>query len=165
MNGLQLILVDERPRLLRFLAARGAGEDAEDLLHDLWQKLAVEPARPVADPRSYVFRAAENLVRDARRSSVSRGKRQYDWMEVADGPSDQPGGDRVLIAREQLEAVQAALTALGPRVEHAFRRFRLEGVGQAQIAAELGISLSSVEKDLHKAYHMLADIRTIANTG
>ena len=51
------------------------------------------------------------------------------------------------------------LIGLGERVDRVFRRYRLEGVGQAAIAAELGISLSSVEKDLQKAYRALAELK------
>jgi RNA polymerase sigma-70 factor (ECF subfamily) len=48
---------------------------------------------------------------------------------------------------------------LGPRVETVFRKCRLDGLGQAMIARELGVSLSSVEKDLQKAYRALAQLR------
>ena len=47
------------------------------------------------------------------------------------------------------------LRDLGPRVELVFRRFRLEGVGQKAIAEQLGVSLTTVEKDLQKAYRAL----------
>lgn len=163
-SGLHATLLNERPRLLRFLAARGAGDEAEDVLHDLWQKIAVAPDRPVADPVSYLFRAAENHMRDMRRARVSREKRQYDWQGMADAPEDAPVGERVFIAREQLQHVQAVLAGLGSRVDHIFRRYRLDGVGQADIARELGMSLSSVEKDLQKAYRTLAELRTRLNT-
>lgn len=159
VDGLQRVVMVERQRLLRFLAARGAGDEAEDLLHDLWQRVAGGPGHPIADPVSYLFRAAENLIRDRRRSSVSRDRRQFDWQETAIGPQEEPLGERVLIARERLREVDAALTALGPRVEQVFRRYRLEGVGQAVIARDLGISLSSVEKDLQKAYRALAQVK------
>ena len=157
VNGLQRVLLDERPRLLRFLAVRGAREDAEDLLQELWQRVAAMPRHPVADPLSYLFRAAENLMRDVRRSRVSRERRQFDWQEVAIGAEEQALGERVLIAREQLQQVEATLAALGARVDVVFRRYRLEGVSQAVIARDLGISLSSVEKDLQKAYRAIGD--------
>ena len=163
-SGLHATLLNERGRLLRFLAARGAGHDAEDVLQDLWQKIAAAPERPVADPISYLFRAAENHMRDIRRATTSREKRQLDWHGLGDAPGDEPAGDRVLIAREQLQHVRAALAALGSRVDHVFRRYRLDGVGQAEIASELGMSLSSVEKDLQKAYRTLADLRIKLNT-
>ena len=162
-SGLHATLLNERGRLLRFLAARGAGHEAEDVLHDLWQKIAAAPERPVADPVSYLFRAAENHMRDIRRATTSREKRQFDWQGMGDAPEDAPAGERVLIAREQLQQVQAALAALGSRVDHVFRRYRLDGVGQADIASELGMSLSSVEKDLQKAYRTLADLRIKLN--
>ncbi|MCX8474511.1 MAG: RNA polymerase sigma factor [Sphingomonas sp.] len=159
ISGLQRVILNERSRLLRFLAARGVGDDAEDALHDLWQRVAAAPAQPIADPLSYLFRAAENLARDRRRSSVSRDRRQQDWHDASLSNEEEPPGERALIAREQLREVQSTLAALGPRVERVFRRCRLDGVGQAAIARELGVSLSSVEKDLQKAYRALAQLR------
>jgi RNA polymerase sigma-70 factor (ECF subfamily) len=159
ISGLQRVILNERSRLLRFLAARGVGDDAEDALHDLWQRVAAAPAQPIADPLSYLFRAAENLARDRRRASVSRDRRQQDWHDASLSSEEEPPGERALIAREQLREVQSTLAALGPRVELVFRRCRLDGVGQAAIARELGVSLSSVEKDLQKAYRALAQLR------
>ncbi len=156
MSGLQRVILNERARLLRFLTARGAGEDAEDVLQDLWQRVASAPSEPIADSTSYLFRAAENLMRDRRRSNVSRARRQQDWHEVSVPEVEAPKGERALVAREQLRAVEDALAALGPRADRVFRRYRLDGVGQTAIAQEFGISLSSVEKDLQKAYRALA---------
>lgn len=159
ISGLQRVVLNERARLLRFLAARGMSDDAEDALHDLWQRVAAAPAQPIADPLSYLFRAAENLVRDRRRSTVSRDRRHHDWHETSVPSEESPAGERALIAREQLREVQSTLAALGPRVETVFRKCRLDGLGQAMIARELGVSLSSVEKDLQKAYRALAQLR------
>ena len=75
-------------------------------------------------------------------------------------PSEEaPTSERSLIARERLREVHSTLAALGPRVELVFRKCRLDGLGQAAIARELGVSLSSVEKDLQKAYRALAQLR------
>lgn len=158
-DGLARVLVDERPRLLRFLAARGAGDEAEDVLHDLWQRLVATPPAPVAEPVAYLFRAAENVLRDRRRSSISRERRQQDWHDASNGAHEEATSERGLIARERLREAEAVLAAQGPRVSAVFRRFRLDGVGQAAIAGELGVSLSSVEKDLQKAYRALAALR------
>lgn len=156
---LQSVLLNERARLLRFLAARGAADEAEDLLHELWNRVATAPRQPIGDPMSYLFRAAENMVRDLRRSRTSRERRQYDWHEVAIGPDEVPVGERAMIARERLREVKAVLASLGPRVETVFRRCRLDGVSQVAAARDLGVSLSSVEKDLQKAYRALAQLK------
>lgn len=164
IDGLQQVVLNERARLLRFLVARGAGDDAEDLLQDLWQRVATSSGQPIADPVSYLFRAAENLMRDLRRSTVSRERRQFEWNDVRPSADEEPLGERVLIARQRLRDVDEALNALGPRVGQVFRRYRIEGVGQAAIARELGISLSSVEKDLQKAYRAVAELKTRFDT-
>ncbi len=116
ISGLQRVILNERSRLLRFLAARGMSDDAEDALHDLWQRVAAAPAQPIADPLSYLFRAAENLVRDRRRSSVSRDRRHQDWHETSMPNEQAPTSERSLIARERLREVHSTLAALGPRV-------------------------------------------------
>jgi RNA polymerase sigma-70 factor (ECF subfamily) len=40
-----------------------------------------------------------------------------------------------------------------------FRKFRIEGVGQRDIAQQLGVSLTTVEKDLQKAYRAMTALR------
>jgi RNA polymerase sigma factor (sigma-70 family) len=158
-EGLARVLVDERARLLRFLGARGAGDEAEDVLHDLWQRIVATPAQPIADPVAYLFRAAENVMRDRRRSNVSRERRQQDWHDASLGEHEDAVGERVLIARQRLREAEEVLAAQGPRVSEVFRRYRLDGVGQATIAKEMGVSLSSIEKDLQKAYRALSQLR------
>jgi len=158
-TGLQQVVLNERGRLLRFLVARGAGNEAEDLLQDLWQRVGTSSGQPVADPVPYLFRAAENLMRDLRRSRLSRERRQFEWHDVATDAQEDAKGERVLIARERLREVETVLTDQGPRVLAIFRRYRLDGLGQAAIAREFGISLSSVEKDLQKAYRALAELK------
>ena len=88
IDGLQRVLLNERARLLRFLMARGAGDDAEDLLQELWQRVAGTTGAPIADPVSYLFRAAENLMRDMRRSKYSRERRQFCLLYTSPSPRD-----------------------------------------------------------------------------
>lgn len=159
IGGLQRVFLNERARLLRFVRARGAGDDAEDVLHDLWQRLGTIGSAPVADPIAYLFRALENGLRDRRRADASRSDRQHAWHALSDKDGDHPVAERMLIARQRLHEAQALLAAQGSRVDLVFRRYRLDGVSQAAIARELGISLSSVEKDLQKAYRALDSLR------
>ena len=49
-------------------------------------------------------------------------------------------------------------------VEVVFRRFRIEGVGQKVIADELGVSLTTVEKDLQKAYRAMIALKQKMDT-
>jgi RNA polymerase sigma-70 factor (ECF subfamily) len=162
-EGLQAILLANRATLLRFVAARGAGDDAEDLLQELWIKVAAAPTGPIANPLSYLFRAAENLMRDRHRASRQAIRRDAAWDEshspALSGVSDSPAGERILIAREELARIERALAALGDRARDVFRLHRLEGMAQRDIAARLGVSLSTVESDMRKAYRAVLDAR------
>ena len=51
------------------------------------------------------------------------------------------------------------IEATGTRPARIFRRFRVDGAAQRDIAAELGVSLSTVEADLRKVYAALAALR------
>lgn len=163
INGLEAVFLENRDKLLRFLRARGAGEFAEDLLQDLWLRAATAEIGPIAEPLSYLFRVANNLMLDRHRAATRAQRRDHDWYEVAEGTasgtSSEPSAERALVARERLGIVEAALASLGERPAAVFRRYRLEGASQREIASEFGISLSSVEKDLQKAYRALIDLR------
>lgn len=157
-QGLEAVLIAEREPLLRFLRARGAGDAAEDILQDLWLRLSGLDAGPIADPRGYLFRAANNVMHDRYRSAHRSRQRDAEWLEVNAGPgeaSDAPLPDKGLIARAALADAEAALRSEGERVLQILRLFRIEGMGQRQIAQDLGLSLSAVEKDLQKAYRAL----------
>ncbi|WNO54689.1 RNA polymerase sigma factor [Stakelama saccharophila] len=158
-TGLNRILLQNRDRFLRFLAARGARDDAEDVFQDLWHRIGSRPPGPVADPVPYLFRAAENLLRDRRRAATSREQREEAWQTGPGEPAARPSGEQALIARERLREAERVLGQLGSRCERIFRRYRLEGETQAAIARQEGVSLSTVEKELQKAYRALAELQ------
>lgn len=162
-SGLEAIFLEHRHTLLRFLRARGAGDAAEDLLQEMWVRLQAKDLGPVAEPLPYLHRMANNLMLDRYRASMRRERREQDWTDGMTGPvaeqsNDAPADER-LIAAQRLEQAQAVLRGLGPRVEIIFRRFRIDGVGQRQIAQDLGVSLTTVEKDLQKAYRALLALK------
>ncbi|MDF0541443.1 RNA polymerase sigma factor [Sphingobium sp. H39-3-25] len=166
-SGLEAIFLEHRAMLLRFLRARGAADSAEDLLQDMWLKVSGRVDGPIADPVPYLYRMANNLMLDRYRSSTRRERREQDWNEgmtgaatgmMAERDPDPPADERI-VAAQRLQQAQATLSALGPRVEQVFRKFRIEGVGQRDIAQQLGVSLTTVEKDLQKAYRAMMALR------
>lgn len=162
-DGLEAVFLANRSRLLGFLKAHGAGDSAEDLLQELWLKLKAARTGPIAQPLSYLYRAANNLMLDRHRSTRQAVQREKSWTEATGatvpGRSDDPASDRALVAREQLALARKALAALGERPAAIFRRHRLDGVSQRDIAAEMGVSLSTVESDLRKAYAAMIALR------
>jgi RNA polymerase sigma-70 factor (ECF subfamily) len=150
--------------LLRYLVARRVRSDeADDILQDLFVKLAEQTPGPIAEPRAYLYRMTENLLLDRRRSAGRRGNREASWVALQSGGAldadERPSAEEALIARERLAMVTEALERLPARTIGIFRRFRMDGVPQKDIAAELGISLSAVEKHLQKAYQVIVEAR------
>ncbi|HXG81690.1 MAG TPA: RNA polymerase sigma factor [Sphingomicrobium sp.] len=162
-QGLQQIFEEQRGQLLRYLRAHGAGEAAEDLLQELWLKLAATPAGPIANPRNYLFRAATNLMIDRRRSEAQAKRREREWSDAADrlpdSPANDPGAERQLQGRQALELVEAELAKLPPRALSIFRQHRIEGRTQREIAASMALSASTIESDLRMVYRLLAELK------
>ncbi len=162
-SGLEKAFLENRDRLLRFVLARGAGDSAEDVLQEVWLKITAANTGPVASPLSYLFRTADLLLIDRYRATRQAEKRDRDWTEAMAGANlgvaDDPSPERAIIARQYAKLVEQTLASLGSRQAAVFRRHRIDGVGQRQVAEEFGVSLSTVESDLRAAYRALLELK------
>ena len=162
-QGLQQVLEENREALLRYLRAHGAGEAAEDLLQELWLKVSSSVSGPVAAPRSYLFRAATNLMIDHRRAENQARTREREWSGLSDRLSssvaNDPGPERELDGLRRLALVERLLSELPARALSVFRQHRLDGQTQREIAAAMGLSVSTVESDLRMVYRLLAELK------
>jgi RNA polymerase sigma factor (sigma-70 family) len=156
-QGIEAVLLAHKTRIIGFLSARGAGDAAEDIFHDLWLRLSQQQVGPISNPLSYVMRAANNLMLDRYRSRRQEALREQTWGEMAAMPK--ASTETALISREQLALVDEAINQMGDRAALIFRRFRVDGLTQRDIAAEVGVSLSTVEADLRKTYAALAALK------
>ena len=162
-QGLQRIFEENREQLLRYLRAHGAGDSAEDLLQELWLKVAGSATGPIASPRSYLFRAATNLMIDLRRSEAQQQRREIEWSGLVDrlpnSAANDPGPERELAGRQRLERVQAELHRLPPRALSIFRQHRIDGATQREIAKTMSLSASTIESDLRMVYRLLDELK------
>ena len=156
--------MDIRPALLRFLILRGATpEEAEDVVQEISIRLATAPVAPVAQMRAYLYRMASNQFLINRRTADRRSRREVDWVDANTGDppeiDERPSAEAGLIAADEVRVLQGVIDRLPERTRQIFRRFRLEGEPQRDIAEDLGISVSAVEKHLARAYEAVASIR------
>ena len=159
-SGLAAVYAASRAELLRFLAARcGGPAEAEDVLQDLWFKLDGGAPGPVANPRAYLFRMANNLVLDRRRGHHRAMARDRAWIgegaTIDERPDPAPLADETLVEREECEVLARAIAALPPGAQRALRLYRFDGLDQNEIARVMGISRSGVEKHLALAMRHL----------
>jgi RNA polymerase sigma-70 factor (ECF subfamily) len=156
--GLKAVFLQERAMLLRLFAGRlGNAAEAEDALQDLWLRLESSSPGPVADPVPYLYRMAMNLALDRRLSSQRRNDRERAWTEAQPSASEIPDAERVLIVRDRLKHVEAAIAAMPERARTALRLYRIEELSQRDIAAEMGVTVSAVEKLLRRALRQISD--------
>lgn len=153
---------------MRFLTARtGNAGDAEDIAQDVWLRIQGADTGPVANGRAYLYRIAQNLVLDRVRERRRRAQREHDWV---DSQVDIRGGEAAdlrpdamaqIVEREDAAALAAAIAALPDGAGRAFRLHKLDGLSHAEVAAQLGISRSGVEKHIAVAMaHLRRALRT-----
>lgn len=153
-----------REALARFLRLRSGSDTVDDLLQELWLKARASDLSDqiVGKPLAYLYRMAHSLIIDTQRGASRARLRDHDWGYVHGrlGDAGEPAqAERGLIARDELRMIDAALELVGPRAASIFRRYRLDEIDQRAIAGEMGVSISTVEKDLRKIYDALLQVR------
>lgn len=131
-------------------------DDAEDLLHDAWVNITTGSTL-ARNADALLARAATNRGIDAHRRERRAGEVFSCDGDVGTVADDHPLQDEVLIARERLDRLRAGVEALSPRTRQIFLMYRLDGRKYREIARELGISQSAVEKHIAKAMTHLAE--------
>lgn len=163
-DGLEAVYEASQADLLRFLVARtGDRAEAEDLMQELWIKIGHAPTGPILHGRAYLYRMAQNLMVDRLRERERRKHREQNWYgnhtnlgPAGTDPSD-PGqnAEEAMLEREETALVASAIANLPPGARRAFELHKLQGLSQGEVAQQLGISRSGVEKHMTVAMKYL----------
>lgn len=156
------VYLARRVELVRYFRIRLRSEAAaEDLVQDIYVKIAGLPPEDIGNPAAYLYRLGTNLMLDRIKQQARSARRDADWRDaetVTAGGEDialTPPADEALAARQRLDQVIATVGDLPPQVQEAFRLHKLEGLTHAETAKAMGISRSSVEK------HIMASLKRI----
>ena len=131
---------------------------AEDLAQESYAKLAnLSASQSITFPRAFLFRTATNLALDHLRKEKYR---QHLPLELAEElPTHTPSGEQHLAYKQRAAKFQLALETLSPRCRQAFLLHRLHQRSYREIAKQLGISQSGVEKLMVRALaHILTEL-------
>lgn len=130
-----------------------------DLRQDIYERVC--QAAQIQLPRqtkAFVFTTARNLLIDrVRAARIIPIEAAVDW-ETLNVAMDAPGPDRVMLAREELRLLQAALDRLAPRCREAIVLKQIEGLSRREIAARMGVGEETVKMHLTNGMRALADI-------
>lgn len=125
--------------------------DVADVAHDTFVRmLSSRAADQIREPRDYLATVARGLVIDRyRRKAIESAYLQ----SLAARPEQvTPSEEDRAIIIDTLVAVDKALALLGTRAHQIFLLSQLDGLSYQQIAAQLGVSLTTVKKHMVRAF-------------
>lgn len=100
----------------------------------------------VHNPRALLFKTARNIAVDQHRKMLVRKHENIDDVVALAHSANEP--DTIAEGRQQIDAIFQTIDGLPPRCREAFVLYKLEGLPQAIIARQMGISLNMVEKHI-----------------
>jgi RNA polymerase sigma factor (sigma-70 family) len=148
-TGLVQVFLAERERIVRLVGrlvrCRATAEDlAQEAFLRLWGRTLA------GDSRSLLFRTAQNLAIDHLRAGHVRA-RHAETVRREPTARRGPAPEHAAEARQEVESLLEALRSLPDRAQRVFLLSRLDGLSYGAIAGRLGISISTVEKDMIRA--------------
>lgn len=153
-------LVAEHGKTLeKFLARKlDSPEDAAELAQEAFIRLhRLEQPGDLDNARAFLFQVASNLAVDQlrRRQLHFRFLRvEKSLAEEGEPPDINAAGaspEQIIDAQERLRAIRAAIDELPFKVKQAFLLHRQNGLSYSDIAAQMQVSVSSVEKYILQA--------------
>ena len=139
--------------LKRRLTYRLRSEDlASEVLHETYLRLGrMAEAGAVEQPAAYVYRTALNVAAELRRVEIRRlTKLEADAITREQDDTFDP--ERIAAGRREIETLADALDELPPRRREIFLAARLDEVTTEVLAKRLGLSTSTVERELRRAF-------------
>lgn len=137
---------------------RGGPDEVEDLVHDVFAKLIVyEGWRGVTNVGAFAARTMKNIALDTvrRRKIVAFDlSADLDRFGFAD---EAPIADRVLEGHDDLKTLARLIGELPPQCRRAFTLCKVYGLSHAEIAARLGLSVSTVEKHVMRGLRFCSE--------
>ncbi|MCZ6868362.1 MAG: RNA polymerase sigma factor [Gammaproteobacteria bacterium] len=153
----QRLFAEHGGPLLHYLGRRTlSGDEAADIAQDAWLRMSrLEHPERLRNARAFLYQTASNLAVDrARRADVER--RFTEAQKAADPAAGHtPSPERTASADEDLDRVRAAIDELPLKCRQAFIMHRGRDMTYPEIANELHVSTSMVEKHIiHALKHL-----------
>jgi RNA polymerase sigma factor (sigma-70 family) len=122
--------------------------DIDDLMQEAYARLWTAEYRHITNGRSYLFTVIRNLlVEQARHARIVPMERlgEIDALLI---PSEEPGPDRRVSARQELDRLERIVANLPDQCRRAFQLQKFQSLSQREIALEMNITEKTVEKHL-----------------
>ena len=148
------------PLLRKYLGRRVPACDLDDVLQDVLLGIVRRAdATAVAHPKCYLFRAAQAALIDRHRRQTTRRTDCHCTLDEPDHPVDDMSPLRILLAKDEVRAVEAALGRLPERTQKILVAIRIEGSSLKSLARQYNVSTSAIEKHVTRAAKALSLVR------
>jgi RNA polymerase sigma factor (sigma-70 family) len=146
--------------LTRFLAKNWRNKsDLEDFRQEIYaQVLDAAETRIPDHAKPFVFSVARNLLVDRFRKEHVIPIEAAAELDTLNIPSDEPGPERSVVARDLLRRLQSGIDRLPPRCREAVVLKRIEGLSRREIAQRMDIAEQTVSDYIAYGMRILADV-------
>lgn len=143
---------DFRQPLFNYFRKRiSAAEDANDLVQEVFLRLSKRSdLANIERVEGYLFQTAASVLADSYRKGARTPDHLLTFDESLHGQADF-SPERVFTGRQELESLIEAIHALPERTRQIYVLYHLENIGQKDIAARLGMPVSTLEKHMARA--------------
>lgn len=152
-------VLPHEPALRAWLSGkRSAGIDVDDVIQETYTILAAQVS--VADirhPRAYLFQVAQSVVVHHVRRSRIVSIQAADDLDRFNIPDEAASPERIAMDRDELRSLAEAIAAMPRQMRQAFILRRVRGLPQRQVAAQMRLSESTVEKHIARGLRFLID--------
>ena len=144
------------PGLRRYFAKRVPASEIDDLVQEVFVRMQTHAdGSPIQHLDRYLFTVAASVLSDQARRRAVRHETEHETLQELHYPTEELTPERVLLDREALGMVVAAIADLPARTRDVFVLHRFEEMTCTGIAEQLGMSVSAVEKHIMKALRVL----------
>ncbi len=133
--------------------------DLPDLRQEVYIRVFEAARERIPDnPENFLFVCARNLLIDLVRREHVVPMESYADLDVLGMASDAPEPDLLVMEREELRRLEAAMEQLPARMHEAIALAYFEGLSRTEIAERMGVAQPTASRFIARGTIMLADI-------
>lgn len=141
--------------------------EAEDIAQEIYYRIARIPnPEQIAYPKAFLMRTAKNYLIDMTRCGRKADIRTD--MDVLEAEPDYRGEtpESRALGIDMLDSLEKALSQLSPKCQAVFVMNRIDGISIRQIAVQLNLSKSMIEKYMRQALkHLKVEMKVHYDEG
>lgn len=144
---------DRQKKLVRYVQRflRSTAE-AEDVSQEAFLRAyAAEVGGATAYSEALLYTVARNLALSELRKRTTRASEEYEELFHRDANQSRNDPEAQVIDRDLIACVERAMSRMPPKCLEVFQMRKIDDMSHAEISAQLGISVKTIERHLTKA--------------